>query len=164
MGKPEKLRNMTSLYLLCDDQILLLYRQGSRVVNDVWVGSAGGHFEEWELNDPQACVLRELREELSITEDMIADLELRYVTLRQVGELRQNYFFFARLPHGTDMPLTSDEGTLRWFPLDEIHDLPMPFSAKFVLEHYLQTGRYTHAMYGGVAHEDGVVFTELTAY
>ena len=40
-----KLRNMTSLYILKDDKVLLLYRQGSRVVNDKWVGSAGGHFE-----------------------------------------------------------------------------------------------------------------------
>ena len=29
-----KLRNMTSLYILKDDKVLLLYRQGSRVVND----------------------------------------------------------------------------------------------------------------------------------
>lgn len=42
-----KLRNMTSVYLRKGDRILLLYRQGGRVVNDVWVGSAGGHFEEF---------------------------------------------------------------------------------------------------------------------
>ena len=46
-----KLRNMTSLYIFKDDKVLLLYRQGSRVVNDMWVGSAGGHFEQEELND-----------------------------------------------------------------------------------------------------------------
>ena len=58
-----KLRNMTSLYILKDDKVLLLYRQGSRVVNDKWVGSAGGHFEPEELNDARACVLREMQEE-----------------------------------------------------------------------------------------------------
>lgn len=63
-----KLRNMASVYISCDDKMLLLYRQGSRVVNDVWIGSAGGHFEPNELNDAKACVLRELEEELSITE------------------------------------------------------------------------------------------------
>lgn len=41
-----KLRNMTAIYLLQNDKILLLYRQGSRVVNNLWTGSAGGHFEE----------------------------------------------------------------------------------------------------------------------
>ena len=162
MERTEKLRNMTSIYLLCDGQVLLLYRQGSRVVNDVWVGSAGGHFEEWELNDPEACVLRELEEELSITREMITDLELRYITLRRVGELRQNYFFFATLPKGMDMALTSDEGELRWFPLDQLQDLRMPFSARFMMDHYLATGRYNHALYGGMASGQTVTFVELT--
>ena len=35
-----KLRNMTAIYLLKGDKVLLLYRQGGRVVNDVWTGSA----------------------------------------------------------------------------------------------------------------------------
>lgn len=43
---PGKLRNMTSLYLLCGNEMLLLYRRGSKVVNDLWIGSAGGHFEK----------------------------------------------------------------------------------------------------------------------
>lgn len=118
---------MTSIYLLCDDQVLMLYRQGSRVVNDLWVGSAGGHFEEYELNDPEACVLRELEEELSITKDMIEDLEWRYVTLRRAGELRQNYYFFARLPDGTGVELHSDEGKLQWFPMEQINKLKCHF-------------------------------------
>ena len=78
-----KLRSMTSLYITKGNKMLLLYRQGSRVVNDVWVGSAGGHFEEYELNDARACVLRELWEELGITDKEIENLKLRYVTLRR---------------------------------------------------------------------------------
>ena len=58
-----RLRNMTAVYLLRGSRVLLLYRQGGRVVNDVWTGSAGGHFERDELNDARACVLRELNEE-----------------------------------------------------------------------------------------------------
>ena len=46
-----KLRNMTSVYLTYKDRILLLFRQGSRVVNNKWIGSAGGHFEPEELNN-----------------------------------------------------------------------------------------------------------------
>ncbi|MCH5287075.1 MAG: NUDIX domain-containing protein [Christensenellaceae bacterium] len=164
MEKIEKLRNMTSIYLLCEDKMLLLYRQGSRVVNDVWVGSAGGHFEESELNDPEACVLRELEEELSITKDMIVDLELKYITLRRMGELRQNYYFFAKLPNGTGMQLISDEGQLKWFPIEQVSELKMPFSAGFVVEHYLKTGRYDHAVYGGMANGQTVTFVELTDY
>jgi len=54
------LRNMTSVYIFKDDRVLLLYRQGSKVVNNVWTGSAGGHFEDYELNDPESCPLFDL--------------------------------------------------------------------------------------------------------
>ena len=58
-----RLRNMTSLYITGERGILCLYRVGSRVANHKYIGSAGGHFENCEMNDPRACVLRELREE-----------------------------------------------------------------------------------------------------
>lgn len=63
-----KLRNMTSIYITSADRMLLLLRQGGRVVNNVWISTAGGHFEEFELNDARACVLRELKEELGLTD------------------------------------------------------------------------------------------------
>ena len=158
-----KLRNMTSLYLLCDNKVLLLHRQGSRVVNNLWVGAAGGHFEENELNDAKSCVLRELEEELSITEDFICDLELRYITIRNTkGELRLNYYFFAALPGGTEMNLQSNEGILKWVSLDECNHLEMPFSAQFMIAHYLEIGRYDHMLYGGISDGQKVVFTKLS--
>ena len=54
-----KLRNMTSVYLTGEQGILCLYRIGSRVANNKYVGACGGHFEENELSDPESCVLRE---------------------------------------------------------------------------------------------------------
>ncbi|MBQ9120119.1 MAG: NUDIX domain-containing protein [Lachnospiraceae bacterium] len=160
-----KLRNMTSIYLWHNDKVLLLYRQGSKVVNNMWIGSAGGHFEACELNDAKACVLRELKEELAITEDMLCDLELRYITLRRSnGEIRQNYYFFARVDVDTLPELTSDEGSLRWFSVEELAELPMPFSAKCMMEHYVKVGRYTKELYGGVADGTKVVFTELPEF
>lgn len=93
-----KLRNMTTIYLLKNDKILLLYRQGGKVVSDVCSGSAGGHFEVFELNAAKACVLRDLNEELGLREDDIRNLSLRYVTLRRTkGEIRQNYYFLQYL-------------------------------------------------------------------
>ena len=59
-----KLRNMTSVYLTGERGILCLYRIGSRVANNKYVGSAGGHFEKEELSDARACALREMQEEL----------------------------------------------------------------------------------------------------
>ena len=91
-----KTRNMTSIYLVKDKKMLLLYRMGSRVIKNSYTGTAGGHFEKEELNDPKACVLRELLEETGLGEKDIGNLALRYVTLRLKGrEIRQNYFYFA---------------------------------------------------------------------
>lgn len=61
----ERLRNMTSIYITRGNQMLLLYRIVSRAVAPSWCG-IGGHFEEAELNNPEACVLRALREELNV--------------------------------------------------------------------------------------------------
>ena len=91
MPRNGRLRNMTSVYLLREDNILLLYRQGNSIVRDMWVSSAGGHFENHELNDPKACVLRELQEELGLSEDDLIDLRLRYATMRDMdGQIRIN--------------------------------------------------------------------------
>ena len=62
-----KLRQMTALYLLKDDRMLLLYRIGSRVVEPCWCG-IGGHLEPEEIGDAGACVRREVREEIGLTE------------------------------------------------------------------------------------------------
>lgn len=157
-----KLRNMASIYISKGDKMLLLYRQGGRVVNDVWVGSAGGHFEEFELNDARACVLRELQEELGITENEIENLHLRYATLRRIkGEIRQNYYFFANLKDGVNEEISSNEGISKWFSLSELTSLVMPFTSKYVIEHYLDVGHKTDLMYGGIADGKRVVFVEM---
>ena len=161
----EKLRNMTSLYITKGDKMLLLFRQRGRVVSDTWVGAAGGHFEENELNDPRACVLRELKEELGISESGIRNLLLRYVTLRRVkGEIRQNYYFFAELDNETGDHIVSTEGISRWFTFSELSALEMPYSAKYVIRHYLKIGRRTNDVYVGVADGERVDFTKLAEY
>ena len=136
------LRNMTSLYLVDSNRVLCLYRIGSRVVNNRYIGSAGGHFEPEELNDPKACVLREAYEELGLRESDLENFSLRYITHRLMeGEIRQNYYFFAKLKGKRD--LVSTEGQLRWVPFDEVPDLYMPVSAKHMIRHYLKEGQYT---------------------
>lgn len=157
-----KLRNMTAIYLLRGEKVLLLYRQGSRVVNNVWTGSAGGHFENYELNDARACVQRELYEELGLGAENIEDLALRYVTLRRIkGEIRQNYFFFANMKEHVNDNLVSNEGICKWFSLDDMRSLEMPFTAKYVMEHFYTIGRYTDKIYAGIANADKVDFLDL---
>ncbi len=158
-----KLRNMTAVYITKKDKVLLLYREGGRVVNNVWTGSAGGHFEEYELNDAKACVVREMEEELGLKSDDIEGLILRYVTLRYTkGEIRQNYYFFANLKDNVNDYLQSNEGICKWFSIDEITRLEMPFTAKYVVEHYYSVGCMTDKLYVGITTNEGVDFLELS--
>ena len=153
---------MASVYLRRGDHILLLYRQGNSVVSNLWIGSAGGHFEKDEVNNARDCVLRELHEELGLSENHLSELSLRYVTIRYLdGELRQNYYFFANLSNcDVDCPI-SNEGTTQWYTLSELSDLLMPFTARFMIDHYISEGQFNSTLYGGIANQEGVTFTPL---
>ena len=154
------LRNMTSVYLVNDSGILCLYRIGSRVANNKYIGSAGGHFERNELNDPKACVLREMEEELGLTEWDVTDLTLRYITHRlKDGEIRQNYYFFGRL--AGERELESSEGILQWISYDGFEDLNMPVSAKHMILHYLKVGRFDDRLYAGITEKSGTRFVPM---
>jgi 8-oxo-dGTP diphosphatase len=158
-----RLRSMTSVYLTRNDQFLLLFREGGRVVNHVYTGSAGGHFEKEELNDPQGCILREMKEELGLSEEDIEGLSLRYITHRLAkGEIRQNYYFFARLKE--DRELSSNEGQLRWVPHVQIPELPMPVSAKHMILHYLSVGQNDEILYCGITEEGGTNFVPMAEF
>lgn len=158
-----QLRNMTSVYLTGEKRILCLYRIGSRVANNMYIGSAGGHFEKAELNDARACILREMKEELGLTEGDVEGLTLRYITLRlKNGEIRQNYYFFAGLKE--DRELSSTEGVLEWVPYERIPNLKMPVSAKHMILHYLREGRFTEHLYAGVTEENGTKFVIMSEF
>lgn len=158
-----KLRNMTSVYFVGEQGILCLYRVGSRVANQKYVGAAGGHFENGELNDPRRCVLREMEEELGLRENDVEDLTLRYITHRlKDGEIRQNYYFFARLKE--NRPLASSEGNLKWIGFDQFDEFPMPVSAKHMVCHYLNTGRFDNVLYAGITQENGTVFVPMREF
>lgn len=158
------LRNMTSIYLLKDDKVLLLFRKGGRVVSDVWTGSAGGHFEEFELNDAKACVLREMNEELGLHEDNIRNLSLRYVTLRRTKGDKTKLLFFAILNEEVSDDLASNEGELKWFSLKQLDELEMPYTARYVMNHYCSIGQYSDKIYTGVANENEVIFWNCRSF
>ena len=158
-----KLRNMTSVYLYDDMGILCLYRIGSRVADHMYVGSAGGHFEPQELCDAKACAMRELREELNLTEADVPDLKLRYITCRlKNGEIRNNYYFFASFDRSR--VLRSNEGELHWFSYEEAEHIFMPGSARHMMDHYLKVGRFDDLLYGGMTQSDGTEFVVLREF
>ena len=156
-----KLRNMTAIYLIQEDKMLMLYRVGSRVVSPSWCG-IGGHFEKDELNDAKAAMLREMKEEIGLFEHDIENLKFKYITLRCKNcEIRQNYYFFANLKENAVLKTECTEGNLEWVNIDDVLKKEMPFTAKYMLEHYLSTGRFDDKVYAGVTTPNGIVFTEL---
>lgn len=160
-----KLRNMTSIYLYDDnDKMLMLYRIGSRAIKDSYIGTAGGHMEPGEINDPKACVIRELKEEVGLNENDLENIELRYICLRnKLGEIRQNYYFFARLKN-SELSLKSNEGNLKWCNFDEIKTLDMPHTAKYMIKHYIDVGRFNKKLYVGIGNPGKVDFTEIEPF
>ncbi len=159
-----KLRNMTAIYLIKNEKMLMLYRVGSRVVAPSWCG-IGGHFEKEELNDAKAAMLREMNEEIGLCESDIENLHFKYVTLRRKnGEIRQNYYFFADLKENAEIKSDCSEGSLEWVPLDDVLKKDMPFTAKGMLEHYMSTGRFDDKIYGGITTAKGMVFAELEEF
>lgn len=160
-----KLRNMTSIYLYDDnDKMLMLYRIGSRAIKDSYIGTAGGHMEPGEINNPKACVIRELKEEVGLNENDLENIELRYICLRnKLGEIRQNYYFFARLKN-SELSLKSNEGNLKWCNFDEIKTLDMPHTAKYMIKHYIDVGRFNKKLYVGIGNPGKVDFTEIEPF
>ena len=57
--------------------------------------------------------------------------------------------------------LVSNEGICKWFPFNDMLSLEMPFTAKFVMEHFYTIGRYTDKIYAGIANADKVDFLDL---
>lgn len=156
-----KLRNMATVYIRKGSKMLLLDRIGSRVVKRSWCG-VGGHFKKNELNDAKAAVLREMKEEIGLCEKDLANLALRYVTLRLVDdELRINYYFFADLTEGAIIKKHCKEGILEWVDINEINGRKMPYTAQYVIEHYLKTGINTNVLYCVIVDNEHVNITPL---
>ena len=117
--------------------------------------------ESDEYRDPKACVLREMKEEIGLTEDALDGLKLRYITMRNKnGEIRQNYYYFAEIKAGFDVS-SSNEGRLEWHSLGSLDTLPMPVTARYVVDHYMKVGRYDDKLYGGLTTSDGPVFAVM---
>lgn len=155
------LRNMASVYIMSENKMLLLYRIGSRVVAPSWCG-IGGHFEKDELSDAQKAMLRELKEEINLKEEDLENISLRYITLRNKnGEIRINYYFFADLRKGVSVRSFCSEGKLQWVDFEKVTEKKMPYTAGYVLKHYMEKGRYTHFLYCGSACREGVEFKQL---
>lgn len=163
-----KLRSMTSIYLKRInngvEEVLLLYRIGSRVVAPSWCG-IGGHVEAEEFRDIRKGALRELKEEIRLSEENLAQFELRYLTVSsRNGEIRHNYYFFAELRPQTEVELYCDEGILKWVPLSQVENLEMPFTAKAVLLDDRERDEKSKALLVGIREEKGLRFAPVAIF
>lgn len=78
-------------------------------------------------------------------------------------DILKNYFF-ADLKSTVDENLVSNEGVCKWFPIGEICNLEMPYTAKYVMEHFCTIGRFTAETYVGVADGDRVEFVKMPEF
>lgn len=58
----------------------------------------------------------------------------------------------------------SNEGICKWFAYPELLTLEMPFTAKYVIEHYLKVGHNTNEVYGGIADGEKVIFIQMPEF
>jgi 8-oxo-dGTP diphosphatase len=56
------------------------------------------------------------------------------------------------------------EKDIKGFSIEEVRKLEMPYTAKYVMEHYLEKGRYTAEMYVGVANGEKVEFVHFPEF
>lgn len=156
-----KLRNMATVYISKNNKMLLLDRIGSKVVGRSWCG-VGGHFEPQELNDARAAVLREMNEEIGLSENDLEHLSLRYIALRMVkDELRINYYFFADLKNNAQINYNCNEGKLQWVSFHELNSRKMPYTAQLVIQHYIETGINTNDFYSVSVYDETVHFMPI---
>ena len=160
------LRNISSIYILNNDEILLMKKRSSKLfLGELWC-AVGGHFENIELNDPKACIIRELLEETSLNASDINDLTLKYITIRKKdNEIRQQYIYFANLFNKTAKLSECDEGELHWVKINEMEKLKMSYTNTQCLEHYFLTGINDNLIYAGTVmvekNNPKMVFTPL---
>ncbi|MCK5129222.1 MAG: NUDIX domain-containing protein [Clostridiales bacterium] len=163
------IRNMTALYIIHENKILLMYKQKSRAFkNPLWV-SVGGHFEEIDNGNPLECMKREMFEEINITMDDLQEFKLRYITLRKAkDELRNQYIYIAKLKEGVKVPNTTDEGILKWIDIEDLFNRTMSVTNTALLKHYFDIGIKTKYIYGGMVTQTDsdpyVEFTELREF
>jgi 8-oxo-dGTP diphosphatase len=149
------LSNSAAAFLKRGNEYLLMKRAENRKISPgVW-SCIGGKFETYELNDPQAACLREVKEETGITDDQIHNLALRYVIVRRYRDtIRQTYIYFGETD--AELTVTTDEGELYWIPESELLNRTYTVTFTAMLEHYLQTPDMERVIVGVAENCNGV--------
>ncbi len=111
----------TLCYLRRDGHTLMVHR--NKNAGDIHAGKwngLGGKFEPGE--SPEACVIREVREESGL---QVADPRLRGLLAFPGFKESDWYVFVFTAEEFTGQLIDSPEGELRWVPDAELADLPL---------------------------------------
>lgn len=130
-------RMMVGAFLTYNGKVLLMHRGMHKELAPGMWSCVGGHMEPEEINSPADACYREVLEETGIPMEVISNLKLRYITIRNTGdEIRTGYYFMGEITHKPEL-LECDEGTLHWINPSDMVNLPMSFSIKEIIEHWL---------------------------
>ncbi len=144
-----KLRQLAAAFIFNGDRILLMKRADQKgLFGGLWA-PVGGHLEPDELNDPRRACLREIEEEIGLTESDFSSFEEKYVTVRRkANEIRIQYLYIAATQ--ATVRKETDEGELHWINLTELFDRPFSTVNESALKHYFKTGKHSGEVFVGV--------------
>jgi len=146
---------LTTAFLFNGNDLLLMQRSSrAKFLPGLWA-PVGGHIEANEFCAPQVACEREICEETSLSAQDLCDLSLRYIVHRiHQSEIRIQYCYFGST---TKRQLgTTDEGDLRWVPLEEVSTLAISATTRFTVKHYAKIGSQTKFIYiGSVSAQNG---------
>ena len=112
--------NSTLCYITRADQVLMLHRVKKKndINRDKWIG-IGGKMEEGE--SPDACLLREAREETGLT---LTSWKIRGVVTFLSDQAAGEYMYLFTADGFSGTLKDCDEGELKWISRDFLDQLP----------------------------------------
>lgn len=134
---PNKMDKTVLCYLFKEEEVLLLFRNKKK--NDInegkWIG-IGGHIEKGE--SPDETLIREVKEETNLN---ILSCEYRGKLYFINGEYKEVIYLYTSSNYSGEIK-ECDEGTLQYFPKNEIFNLPMWEGDKIFLKYLLTNTPY----------------------
>jgi 8-oxo-dGTP diphosphatase len=119
----------------------VLFLRRRKPPNEGLFNAPGGKIESHE--DPYEACLRELHEETGLR---VREPRLRAiltVVTRTTGAQWLLFVFVADRPPGPADPIATDEGELRWIPIEEIARVPVPSDIPLIVP-------YLFGRHGGI--------------
>jgi len=135
---------MVGAFFTYQNKVLLMKRNMDRALAPGMWSCIGGHLEPEELSNPRkidniSAIYREIKEEAGISHEDVVNLDLRYITVNikyAENEMRTVYYYIGKVKYEFEPPYCN-EGVFHWVDIKDIIDLPMSFSVKEIVKHWV---------------------------